>query len=425
MNAKIQQMMKTRIQTRARHVSQSCKVFTIKINKSKLNKQQKKHLRMLFYEAKWLYNDMLNYMSNDNELTNYTTTIKEVQVKTPEQYENRKLEHISSQMKQGIRDTMFCSMISLKQLKKNGRKIGKLKFTSQYNSILLKQYNNTYKIKNNRIKLQGLRKTIYVNGLKQIPKNCEIANAHIIQKCGDYYFQITTYSKKQKKNIPNKVVGIDFGCETQLTLSDGTKIKYLIPISKRVKKLDRKIMKKKRKRSNNKYKDQIKRQKAYNKITNIKKDVRNKIVSTLVNNYKTVIVQNESIHAWHTGGHGKKIQHTSIGGIIRDLKNKSHTSIVVDKFFPSTKLCPKCSKKNKLPRWQRVYYCECGYEEDRDVKAAVCIRDEGLKTLQIPTGRREFTPGEIGTSVSTVINVLSNINYLLVSSGRRARKPHT
>lgn len=316
-------------------------------------------------------------------------------------------------------------MMALKNMKTNGRKTGKLKFTSQYNSILLKQYNNTYKIKGNRIKLQGLRKTIKVYGLKQLPKDCEIVNAHIIQKHNDYYFQITTYSKKPKKRIPNKVVGIDFGCETQLTLSDGTKIKYQIPISRRIKQLDRKIMKRNRLKSNNKYKDQVKRQKAYNKIFNIKKDIKNKIVSTLVNNYKTVIVQNESIKAWHAGGHGKKIQHTSIGGIIRDLKNKSHTSVVVSKFFPSTQLCPNCKKKNKIPISQRVYKCECGYEEDRDVKSAICVRDEGLKTSQIPTGRRKFTPGEIGTSVSTVIDTLASIDYVVVSSGRRARKPHT
>ena len=163
----------------------------------------------------------------------------------------------------------------------------------------------------------------------------------------------------------------------------------------------------------------------YNKITNIKKDIRNKIVSTLTNNYKTVIVQNESIHAWHASGHGKKIQNTSIGGIIRDLKNKSHTSIVVDKFFPSTQICPKCQKKNKLPIYERTYSCKCGYEEDRDVKSAICIRDEGLKNSQIPTGRRDFKPGEIGTSVDTVVDTFSSIDYVSVSSGQRARKPHT
>lgn len=45
-----------------------------------------------------------------------------------------------------------------------------------------------------------------------------------------------------------------------------------------------------------------------------------------------------------------------------------------------------------------------------------------MKTL-IPAGRRKFMPGEIGTSVEIVIDTLASIDYVSVSSGRRARKP--
>ena len=80
------------------------------------------------------------------------------------------------------------------------------------------------------------------------------------------------------------------------------------------------------------------------------------------------------IHAWHSGNHGKKVQYTSIGGIIGDLKHKSH---MVDRFFPSTQLCPSCENKQKLELSERTYSCKCGYENDRDVKSAICIEKEG------------------------------------------------
>ena len=84
---------------------------------------------------------------------------------------------------------------------------------------------------------------------------------------------------------------------------------------------------------------------------------------------------------------------------------------MIDKYFPSTQLCPNCEKKNKLKLSERVYSCECGYNEDRDLKSAMCIRDEGMK--QIPMGHREFTLEEISTSV--FLTKLSKINLVKVS----------
>jgi hypothetical protein len=48
---------------------------------------------------------------------------------------------------------------------------------------------------------------------------------------------------------------------------------------------------------------------------------------------------------------------------------------------------------------------------DRDVKLAMCIRDEGMR--QIPVGRREYKLGEISTS--TFLVALSKIKGIQVS----------
>ena len=392
--------------TKKRRKTQVCKVYQVKVDKSKLSKKSLKHLNTLFLEGKWLYNTILS----SQDIKNYDTKIKQVSVKVQDKLENRNLNYISSQIKQGIRDRTFQNILNLSKLKKKGFKVGKLKFKSYFNCIPLKQYKNTYTLfrKNNNIKLQGLRQKLKVNGLNQIPDSAEIANANLIKICNDFYFNITTYIKKIDKELPNNSIGIDFGCETQLTLSNGIKLKYQVSIPKRLKQLDRKIMKKKRQRSNNKLKDQAKRRVLYQKVINKKQDIKNKIVSCLVNHYKYIVFQDESIHAWHAGRHGKKIQTTAIGGIIRDLKHKSRTPIMVSKFFPSTQLCPSCKTKNKIPVWQRTYSCSCGYTEDRDIKSAKCIETEGLKNL-VPTERREVKPGEMETSVSTIFSNLENI----------------
>ena len=93
-------------------------------------------------------------------------------------------------MKYAIIQDMCASIKTLSKLKKKGLKIGELKFKSEYTSINLKQYNITHKIvSKNRIKVQGIKKPLPVTGLKQFNKlnNYELANAHLVQKCGDYY----------------------------------------------------------------------------------------------------------------------------------------------------------------------------------------------------------------------------------------------
>ena len=49
---------------------------------------------------------------------------------------------------------------------------------------------------------------------------------------------------------------------------------------------------------------------------------------------------------------------------------------IVDKFYPSSKLCHKCGNiKSDLKLSDRTYKCECGYEADRDYNASLNLRD--------------------------------------------------
>lgn len=49
---------------------------------------------------------------------------------------------------------------------------------------------------------------------------------------------------------------------------------------------------------------------------------------------------------------------------------------IVDRFYPSSKLCNSCgSIKKDLKLSDRIYKCECGYIEDRDLNASYNLRD--------------------------------------------------
>ena len=49
---------------------------------------------------------------------------------------------------------------------------------------------------------------------------------------------------------------------------------------------------------------------------------------------------------------------------------------IVDRYFPSSKLCYECgSIKTDLKLSDRVYKCECGNVIDRDYQASLNLRD--------------------------------------------------
>ena len=54
--------------------------------------------------------------------------------------------------------------------------------------------------------------------------------------------------------------------------------------------------------------------------------------------------------------------------------------MLVDRYFASSKICSVCGhKKKELALSDRMYVCECGNRMDRDVNAAVNIREEGKR----------------------------------------------
>ena len=383
-------------ETRLRHNQMSCKVFELKIDKSHLSIEKYNYLKSLFLESKWLY----NYILSQDNIFEFDTKIKDVIVLNKDRKpETRMLNNLSSQMKQSVQQKLMNAVKGLSSKKKKGKhKTGKIKFTSNYQALTLNQYNITYRIKDNKyLVLQGKNKLkIKIEGLKQISKESEITNAILLYRHNDLYLKVTCFLPKTNLVPPEESVGIDFGISTTLTLSTGEKIDLKVPENWRLRRTSRKL-KKKIKGSKNyiKKKEQLNLQ--YHKQNNRKKDIKNKIVHSITKKYKKVIVQDENILGWKNGRYGKQVQHSLMNGIMRDLESKSHTFIKVDRFFPSTQLCPVCGTKKKMPVKIRIYECNnCGYKEDRDTKSATCIEKEGLRlySLQILTERKKLTPVE-------------------------------
>ncbi|MBQ9420099.1 MAG: hypothetical protein IJU31_06980, partial [Synergistaceae bacterium] len=168
---------------------------------------------MIFVEAKWLYNDVLTF-SKERNVSEYDYKVRTVhgldKDKNPVEH---RLEYLSSQMKQAVINGIKSSLKSLSSSKKNNRKVGKLKYKSEYISLDLQQHGITYKFSDkNHVKIQGMGKAIKIEGINQLSGDVEFANAKLLNLPDGYYLAVTTFMNKGGEAREYKSpIGIDMG----------------------------------------------------------------------------------------------------------------------------------------------------------------------------------------------------------------------
>src|SRR5579871_200705 len=210
MTAKTAKIKQTLQETRERRKTQTCHVYELKIDRSHLSASGQEALARLFLEAKWFTNAILG----SGHLFTFDPRGKQVKVKVKDAFEIRDLSLLSSQMKQGLLDRIKSAISSLAALKKQSKKVGRLKFKSHVNSIPLKQHDNTYRmVDEHHLRLQNFPHLLRVHGIDQL-EGLELANAHLICRAGDYYVMVTGFRQQESEpEKPCEVVGIDFNIE--------------------------------------------------------------------------------------------------------------------------------------------------------------------------------------------------------------------
>ena len=373
---KNQTIRESNARTRLKRKSQSCRTFKFKVDKSHLSHSQFESLKMFFVESKRIYNYLITEMKNDKDIFDYDyKTLKTITYLDKDKNSiSYNIQYVGSSIVQDIVRLIKESIYGLSASKKNGNKVGVLRYKSECNSIRLKQYGITHYLKGNRIKIQGIKKPIRLGGLKQLEKynNIDYTIANILYDGYDFYISLTCYIDKEPSKIiyKNDIIGIDFGCESTITLSNGEKMKVSIGESERLKGLQARLATQK-KRSNNWYKTLSLIKKEYNHISNQKNDISNKIVHDLTSDYKTIVIQDDQLREWHENDHvSKTIQH-SILGRIKSRLLKYDNVIILDQWFPTTKHCFDCGSDINLTLSDRTFKCPvCGFESDRDIHAA-------------------------------------------------------
>lgn len=387
-NAKIA---KTYRETKERRKTQTPDVVDLKIQTNKLSATQKESLIRVFLEAKWLYNAAVG----SDDVFSYEIPKHTVPVVLPKETEQREFRVLGSQMKQSVVTGVKNSIRGLAKLKKNGKKVGKLRFTSKYTSIDLKQAGTTHKIRGSKVKVQNIPGWLRVRGVHRIGDG-ELANAKLVQRQDGYHVLVTVYRPKRTTTPPVEgALGIDFGVKTALTLSTGEKINYRVGESERLKRLQRKRARQ-GKGSNNYRKTQSLIRREYAKTSNRRDDYANKLVHNL-KQCEYIFIQDENLSGWRTqksrARGGRKIQHGILGRVKAKLTKLPQTTML-DRYVPTTATCSACGKTTRHDVDKRLFVCShCGHSADRDVHAAKnMIILGGHQGKLIPPGQREFKP---------------------------------
>ena len=146
--------------------------------------------------------------------------------------------------------------------------------------------------------------------------------------------------------------------------------------------------------SNNHAKLRLRRQRLHGRITRTRDLYLHRLSTTLAGSFETVVL--EDLYVADMVKRPKKNTTKALSRSILDAgwselrrqltyktEDRGHRVVVVDRFYPSSKLCSHCGEtKAKLALSDRVFECSnCGISLDRDVNAARNIRDEGIRLL--------------------------------------------
>ena len=222
-------------------------------------------------------------------------------------------------------------------------------------------------------------------------------------KAGRYYVSVLINIPDTEKSELNDLgLGIDLGVKDFAVISNGI-VKKNINKSTNLKKLEKQLKREQRclsrkyedlKKRNKKVKGEatrqniqkqvLKVQKLHHRIDCIRADYINKCVNEIVKTKPSYItIEDLNVRGMMKNKHLSKAVasqkfyefRTKLEAKCKELGIELR---IVDRWYPSSKLCHECGCiKKDLKLSDREYVCECGYHADRDYNASLNLRDAG------------------------------------------------
>ena len=212
------------------------------------------------------------------------------------------------------------------------------------------------------------------------------------------FFVVKSTEFVPKRCATDQSVGIDFGFDQFLTLSDGTSVDapmFFKRDLRHIKQLSR-SMSRKVHDSKSWNSTRLARNRAYRSIQHKRDDWHWRLAHELCQKYDLICFETLNFKFFQCK-HGKKVQDFGFVNFVKKLKylaKRYGTQVVfIDRFFPSSQLCNACGYQNPALKDLKIrsWVCpECGKHHERDFNAAKNIHDEGERALAGLTKFKNF-----------------------------------
>lgn len=259
----------------------------------------------------------------------------------------------------------------------------------------------------------------------------EIRTCHIKRSNADRYY--VTILVEDGKELPSKpeirkdtAIGIDVGIKSFAVTSEGEEIsnpryfvKSQLKLANLQRSFSRKIKSKKKGESlsKNAEKQKLKLQLLHEHVANQRKDFLHKVTTRLIRENQTICIEDLNVKGMMKNRKlSKHIGDVGWGMFFQFLRYKSDwygsNILSIGRFEPSSKTCSKCGYiKHDLKLKDREWTClGCGEHHDRDVNAAINIRDFSFVNRNLNTGSDRNTqkskPTSYGNSVESSVGRL-------------------
>ena len=229
-----------------------------------------------------------------------------------------------------------------------------------------------------------------------------IRSGTVSVKAGRFYVSVLVEIPDVNiNNNLNEGIGIDLGLKDFAIISNGKTYRN-INKSAGLKKLEKQLIREQRSLSRkyenlkkgestqraNIQKQKLKVQKLHHKMDNIRTDYINKTIAEIVKTKPSYItIEDLNVKGMMKNRClSKAVASQKFYEFRKRLKGKCDEKgielRVADRFYPSSKTCHHCgSIRKNLKLSDRIYRCECGYVADRDLNAALNLKD--AKTYKI------------------------------------------
>ena len=260
----------------------------------------------------------------------------------------------------------------------------------RYQSFLFPQFKES-PLRDGFIKLPKIGR-VGISLHRPIPKGFKVKGVRIVSRVrGTVWYAVITIQCDVKVPDPlpfGRGIGVDIGLESYLTTSDNFRVepaRFFRDLQSRLKVLQRKASRKK-KRSSNWEKAQLKVAKLHHQISNARKNFHFQTSHILCDQADMIFVEDINFKMTAESFLGKHILDGGFGQF-RDLLSwvcwkRGKYFLQVDYKFTS-QICPECgTHTGKKELNQRQHICpECGYSTSRDHASGKIILQRGLDSI--------------------------------------------